>query len=1354
MKSHNGMRKQATTKDSNTPAFTEEDLAAMSSNTLPTIVGIGASAGGVEALESLFSVMPERLGMAFVIVQHLSPDFESLMPQILARRTSMPVHAINQRLPLEADNIYVLPGGKDLAIENRVLIPVEQTKTAGVNKPIDDFFCELAADVGQAAVGIVLSGTGNDGTRGIREIHNAGGLVVVQSEQSAKFNGMPRSAINTGIVDLIASVDDIPNSLIRFSGLVEGDTKDAKILQFAETMDAERRIHHLLHTKFGIDFEQYKTDMFGRRVKRRMVLTKETSFENYLKRLEVHPQELQLLYSDLLIGVTEFFRDPDAFKEMSLRVLPALLDAAAPTGELRIWIAPCASGEEAYSIAILVDELLQKRDYSLDVKIFATDVNTECIDIASRGIYEEACLAHVSPERIERYFSKVEGGYQVSPELRKQIVFAQHDVLQDAPFTKLDLVCCRNLLIYLKGEAKEKILSLFNFSLKSAGVMFLGPSESLSGFENEFRVVNERWRVFRKIAPVRISSVNLPTSAPIKPRTISTGRERHGVPQTELLNVYDSLLNDFMPPGLLIDENNQIVHIFGAATQFLEFQQGRPANNFFDLLPATFRIAVSNGMKRVRHDDRPVVYPGLKMDVDGDVKEFRITIKPAEASLTTQKFLVLFEDFEGVDTPSTPATLVQHDSASLERIQFLEEQLQSTRESLHDSILDLKSANEEMQSTNEELIASNEELQSTNEELHSVNEELYTVNAEHQRKITELTEMTDDMENLLDGIQVDTVFLDRELKVRKFTLGIAQTFRLIPQDIGRHIDSFNHELEHEDIVGLVESVLESERAVEEEVQDKHKNWYLMRILPYCSRGQIDGVLLTLIDITKIKRTEQRLAELSEIVQASDDAIFRISTDGTIRTWNRGAENLFLYDADVMIGKNIQELALDDQSSDLMNESLANIASRDKVELKAVRRNGEEFDVHLTVSPIYEQCGVKLDGASIVLRDITSQKISEEFNRQEVRRRDQFLAMLSHELRNPIAAIVSALSVLRRTEPETGTNQLDLPLDVIRRHSKHLSLLLNDLLDVSRITHDKIKLDLRAIDIVALSSQVIECVEPRLDQKNQFLTVDVPDAPVYVKADKTRMLQAQVNLLVNANKYTPEGGNVVYNLRTEGSEAVISIRDDGEGMTKELLQRIFDVFVQADQPLDRGQGGMGLGLPLVRMIANAHGGEIEANSEGLGKGSVFELRLPLTTQLPEPNLNPADSVSFDFSGFDLLLIEDNEGSRKMMAKYLECEGFKVSVASNGVDGVKSYQQHSPDVCVVDIGLPDLNGYEVARSIRRESKQPTLLVALTGYGQEKDKAHALEAGFDLHLTKPVDPEELSTIIGENLEKIPTT
>jgi two-component system CheB/CheR fusion protein len=729
---------------------------------------------------------------------------------------------------------------------------------------------------------------------------------------------------------------------------------------------------------------------------------------------------------------------------------------------------------------------------------------------------------------------------------------------------------------------------------------------------------------------------------------------------------------------------------------------------------------------------------------------YQVSIAPAASALTSPKFLVTFESCEDLAKKLDRGTVVDGTVANIERVQFLEEQLQSTRESLHDSIMSLKTTNEEMQTTNEELIASNEELQSTNEELHSVNEELYTVNSEHQRKITELIEMTDDMENLLDSIQVDTIFLDGDLKVRKFTLGIAKTFRLIPQDVGRHIDSFNHELIHEDIVGLVEAVLREEHVIEQEVQDKSLNWYLMRLLPYTSRGQIDGVLLTLIDITKIKETEQRLAELSEIVQSSDDAIFRITPDGTIRTWNQGSEKLFSHTAEYMIGKDISLLTLDEGSQETMTEALETILQGGKIEhfqMKAVRRSGEEVDVQMSVSPIYN-ANQELTDASIVLRDFTKQKHAESEILDAVRRRDQFLAMLSHELRNPIAAIMNSLAVLKSDETQP---QQDLAArNVIGRQSKQLSRLLDDLLDVSRITHDKINLDLKPINLTELSHDVIECIEARLLEKKQNLTLEIPELPVFIEGDATRIIQAQVNLLINATKYTPSDGRIKYSVSIHGDNAIVEVEDDGEGMSPDLLKRVFDVFVQADQPLDRNAGGMGLGLPLVRMIAAAHRGQIDAFSEGAGKGSKFTLTFPLLAEHVETVVSDEFSMPdlYEPDGQRLLLVEDNQGAREMLAAYLEIEGYTLATACNGSEGIEVFDEFMPVICVVDIGLPDLDGFEVARQIRQKDHQPNLLIALTGYGQEQDKQQVLKAGFDLHIVKPIAPDELISIIANYL------
>ncbi|MFT5300738.1 MAG: PAS domain S-box-containing protein [Mariniblastus sp.] len=515
-----------------------------------------------------------------------------------------------------------------------------------------------------------------------------------------------------------------------------------------------------------------------------------------------------------------------------------------------------------------------------------------------------------------------------------------------------------------------------------------------------------------------------------------------------------------------------------------------------------------------------------------------------------------------------------------------------------------------------------------------------------------------------------------------------------------------------------------------------------------SEGRHVGMLALVQNITERKIVEQKIAELSEIVQSSDDAIFRITPDGVIRTWNLGARKLFDFQASEVIGEHVEMLVSNEQSRRKLRDALVKINLNklvDCIELKTARNNGIEIDAQLTISPIF-RAENELDGASIVMRDITQQKLSEAANLDKVRRRDHFLAMLSHELRNPVTAITCSLAVLDSSKDKFNAKSA---LEIIGRHARQLSRLLDDLLDVSRITHDKIKLDLNPIDLVLLSKHVVESIESRLAIKRQSLTVLSPDVPLFVLADSSRILQAQVNLLVNASKYTPVDGNITLSFSHDGNLATIQVKDDGEGMTEDLLTDGFDVFVQAEQPLGRGQGGMGLGLPLVRMIARAHGGDVTAASDGLGKGSRFRLTLPMTSMRPLAVAQKEEDFS-DFLGVKLLLVEDNKDARGMMKAYLGRLGFHVVAVQSGLEGLRSFVEDLPVVGIVDVGLPDLDGYEVAMAVRKLPNQPDLLIALTGYGQATDKEKAAKAGFDLHLTKPIDPRELVSIISKQLKK----
>ena len=656
------------------------------------------------------------------------------------------------------------------------------------------------------------------------------------------------------------------------------------------------------------------------------------------------------------------------------------------------------------------------------------------------------------------------------------------------------------------------------------------------------------------------------------------------------------------------------------------------------------------------------------------------------------------------------------------------------------TIQELETTNEELQASNEELLASNEELQSTNEELNSVNEELYTVNMEYQRKIAELTELTDDMENLLNSTEIDTLFLDREFRIRKFTPGIANTFNLIPQDIGRRIDSFTHNVRNLALLDALERVLRSEKALELEVDDDKSEWYLLRILPYFSKSNVEGVVMTLINITSLKNAEVRLTELSEIVQQSSDAIIRFDLDGTVRTWNRGATELLGYGEAEMLGKHISVL-MPQQSEpavQLLLEQVANGQSVNDHRTFWTSRSAREVAISLQVSPI---CDVSktVQGASAIARDISELNKAEHEIREAIRRRDQFLAMLSHELRNPFAAILNANSLLKEDELDRAT--MDEAREVVEHQLQHVSRLLDDLLDVARITNDKLALHTEVIDIGKIVLDVVDCIQHQLEDADQQLELTHPDVPLFVEGDIGRLQQAQVNLLINASKYSPPGSTIRYFVHREGGEVVIIVGDSGDGIPPEIADHIFEPFVQAEQTIDRSQGGMGLGLSLVRMIVEAHDGQVTAKSHGVGRGAEFTIRLPLTSAPPSQKSGQSCQIP---SGTRLLLIEDSDGIRRMLARSLELKGFAVAAAKNGTEGLQSYEEFSPHVAIVDIGLPDIDGYELARRVREKNTASVLLVAVTGYGQDEDRRKALDAGFDMHLVKPIDPTELASAI----------
>lgn len=1311
------------------------------------IVGVGASAGGLEALERMFDHIPVDTGMAFVVVQHLSPDFKSVMDELLSRHTAMEIHRVEDGMPVAPNSIYLIPPKKEMIISDGRLLLTDRDPGQASHLPIDDFFRSLAHDAGRNAVGVILSGTGSDGSRGIRDIHEAGGLVIAQSEASAKFDGMIRSALETGVVDVSVPPEQIGEVLTRYiSHPLRSQWQDDTSGPVDES--SLERIFRLLQRRHKIDFSYYKPTTIGRRIERRIQLNHNGSLDDYVRQLENDPQELDRLYKDLLIGVTRFFRDHDAFQALE-HELPKLLLKTKPGEEFRAWVAACATGEEAYSIAILIHECLEDMNRQLEVKIFATDVHRASLDVAHRGIYPEAALVDLPTRRRERYFTQTEGGWQINPEIRQMIVFAPHNLVKDAPFTKTDLITCRNLLIYLRPPAQKKVLSLFHFGLTTGGLLLLGSSESPGELADEFETIDERAKIYSKRRDVRLP----PDVRTFLPDPTAQSRAVPGQPSgaavSSLQPVYDNLLSRFMPPGVLVDEQREVVHSFGGAGQYLTLRDGRLSHNLLEMVDGDLKLALAGAFQRLAKGEDHVRFGRVSAKGPDGKHNVEVSVSKISERAAVTYYLVTFELVESDPVEQTQSGTIDLADATRDRVSDLEQELRYTKENLQATIEELETSNQELQATNEELVASNEELQSTNEELHSVNEELYTVNAEYQKKISELTELTNDMENLLVSTEVHTLFLDDNFCIRKFTPKMAEVFNLIPSDVGRRIEGFTQNIRCDDLPGKLSRVLDTGERYEEQTQDTHGVDFLLRILPYRSGTKISGTVLTLIDIDELKTAEDRFAHLSSIVESSEDAILSKDLDGRILSWNSAAQHLYGYSEEETVGRSV-ELIVPPEKREELKSILQRIRRGEAVrslETQRICKDGSRRDVSLSVSPMYNRAG-QVTGSSAIGRDITRRKRAERRLEEEVRNRDNFLAMLSHELRNPLGALLSATHVLESDDVETRT--FEEALQVVRRQARHMATLLNDLVDVARITRGQIRLKKQPVDLVELVGVGVETVRPVLDRNEQRLKLDLPEKPVWIDASEDRIQQILVNLLTNAARYSPSGESVTLSVTTEDEFAVLKVRDNGIGIRPEMLNSIFDLFVQAEQSIERSEGGMGVGLALVKRLVELHGGTVEAGSKGPGHGSEFTVRLP-RTKPPRPSCREERKAMKIDAVLRVLLIEDNRDARTMFETLLGRRGFEVLTAEDGRSGLELARTQQPDVAVIDIGLPQLDGYEVARRIRADdSLNGIRLIALTGYGQDSDRRKALEAGFDEHLTKPLNPPELL----ERLNVDPTT
>jgi two-component system CheB/CheR fusion protein len=1320
------------------------------------VVGVGASAGGLEAIERFFDHVPDDSGLAFVVVQHLSPDFKSLMDELLARRTKLPIHRVEDGMEIQANAIYLIPRKKNMVLSSGRLLLTDQDQKSGLNLPIDIFFQSMASDVGARAIAVVLSGTGSDGSRGLKEVHEAGGLVLVQDPETAGFDGMPKAAIATGFADLVLAPDAMPTKILQYSRHpVRSEIR--KVRLDVQSGDEASAVFALLRRQFGVDFSLYKPSTLSRRMERRMTLQNVGSLSDYRLMLETDPEELDRLYRDLLVEVTQFFRDKDAFEVLRKDVISRLFEQANSEDGLRVWVPGCATGEEAYSLAMLFHEYARLHKRDLDIKIFATDVHRTSLEIAGAGVYEEASVADMPRSYLERYFIHKRSQFVVNQELRKMVIFAPHNLTKDPPFTKLDLISCRNVLIYLNPATQRKILTFFHFGLRTGGVLFLGPSETVAGFEEEFDTVDRHWKVFRKRRDIRLHPTTGLATMPLSETAMLLRNPINQVKgEPQLPEVYEGLLTRYVPPSLLLNERHELVHAFGNAREFLQVPEGKATTDVLKMLDNPLRIAVSSALHQASKLVGPVTYTGVRTTLRDRECLLKVSVVPISNKRTQSNFYqVCLEVEEDVPTPQPEQSFDVH-GESAERISGLERELMYAKEHLQSTIEELETSNEELQSTNEELVASNEELQSTNEELHSVNEELYTVNAEHQRKIEELIQLTSDMDNLLASTEIGTIFLDLDLNIRKFTPAIGRLFNLLPHDVGRPLKHISNNLEMDNaaLVDMIERMHANGKVFEQEIIGPHDRTFLLRALPYHSQtGQVAGTVLTFVDITVAKATKLELSaskrRFEAVMEHSTAVIFVKDLDGRYTLVNPSFSHLLnKADSDV-IGRNDADLFPTEIAKARRENDRRVLETREAVEAEEVFHLSGGLHTFLTTRfPLRDETNAICAIAGIST-DITDRKRAEDEAREALARRDQFLAMLSHELRNPLSAVLNATQVMASEEVDPDLHQE--ARGVIQRQVNQMARLLDDLLDVTRIAQNRIRLQTTVINFRDTVAEAVAAVKSTYHSAGVDLHVAELGDSIPIDGDPARLQQMLVNLLMNAAKYTPSGGAVWLSVEADDGRISIRVKDTGVGIRPEMLEKVFDLFVQADETLDRSEGGMGVGLTLVRTIAEMHGGSAQAFSAGAGKGSEFVVTLPLSREMPS-RLAPAPAN--ESAPASVVIIEDNADSRRMLEAILKLDGYQVRTAGNGRDGLAAVAEIRPQFAIVDIGLPGLDGYQVAKEIRKSiTKDELILIALTGYGRPKDRLAVQEAGFDEHLVKPLKPQELVRILRER-QRVPVS
>ena len=1200
-------------------------------NRYTALVGIGASAGGLDALREFFTAMPTDSGAAFVVIQHLDPSHPSHMADILAKSTAMNVVEAQDGMPVQGDSVFTIPPDKFLKVQNGRLHVTETVKRDGMRMPIDFFFRSLAEDQHEKAICVILSGTGSDGTHGLREVHGVGGMTIVQAPETAQFDAMVRNAMATGMVDYVLPVCDMPETILKYIrqpyiAIPDESDENEKLKGLQDIID-------LLESEGGNHFGAYKKTTLLRRVERRMGLNHIGRIADYMEWLQEKPEEIALLSKDMLISVSSFFRDPEAFEELRQKVVVPLIQEKNDNNPLRVWVPGCATGEEAYSVAMLLREELTAAEKNCTIQLFASDVDSEAVRFAREGIYPESIAADVSEERLNQFFIKQDDGtYAVTKALRESIIFSVQNLITEPPFSKLDFISCRNVLIYIETIIQRRIISLFAFALRPGGYLFLGKSDGIAGQGGLFTTVSQKWRVYRRSLSVRSGITDYPFLFQQTPPTVSQRVENYSRFDLNDLN-QQVLLKHFGASVVLIDQEGNILHFYGPTRRYLEHPTGNASLNLLNMIENRISAKLRVALQKTVEENGRVRLERIEFSQGDSSSRADITILPVISHRTGDRLLaVIFEDVrEPSNTPAVShqvkATAVEESLATqLEsELKTLKDEYQATLDEFERHAEELKAANEEMLSMNEELQSTNEELETSKEEIHSMNEELRSVNSQLNLKVEELTGVNNDLVNFLNSAELGTIFLDNEFRIRRFTPSAAKFMNLIPSDVGRPISHMTSKFVGVDLVADGERVLRDLSTIEKEVQTSDGSWHALRCLPYRTLdNKIDGVIFTFNDVTWLKRSEEAMEAARNyaeaIVETVREALLVLDSDLRVVSANRAFYQTFQVSPLDTQNRLIYEVG--DRQWDIpeLRVLLENILVKNsEFNDFAVER---DFPVigHRTLLLNARRISRGANLSELILlsiEDFTERARAEELFKNEERLHQklteleqqlissgrlisvgEITASMAHEFNNPLGIILGFTQDLMSEIDPSDPNYRSL--QIIDEESKRCAKIIEELLQFARPGTT----DLHPTDVQELIEKTVQMLTNRFyKQKIEVITRIEENLP-RINADPRQIEQVLVNLYLNSSDAMPDGGKLTIETKNVSEEVSISVTDTGFGIEDNDLPKLFQPFFTSKK-----KRGLGLGLAICDRIIRNHGGRIEVASQ-VGRGTTFRIYLPL------------------------------------------------------------------------------------------------------------------------------------------------